>query len=35
MEPTHPGHAKQPADRAWTTVVEFLHALEDDAGASP
>ena len=34
MEPNHPGYAKQSADRAWRTVVEFLDALEGDAGAS-
>lgn len=31
MEPSHPGHATRSADRAWTTVVEFLDAREEDA----
>lgn len=31
MEPIHPGHAKPSADRAWTALVEFLHALERKA----
>ncbi|MCA9655944.1 MAG: dienelactone hydrolase family protein [Myxococcales bacterium] len=28
MEPRHRGYARQPAERAWTTAVEFLEALE-------
>jgi dienelactone hydrolase len=36
MEPTHPGYAKQPSDRAWAAIVEFLNTHERaEQGAEP